>query len=212
VCAPHAGSMRSLTLSGRLYLKSAPLFAVLCALSAIGLARGRDGFTRYSPASRSLEIAADFDGDGRPDSVEVRSEGGGRSVIEVALDGRTSIANVDEAITALVENDVDRDGDLDLVGETSSGKLLIWINDGEGRFVRETATARTPHVGGEAAVSTGGCRDTANLCVTVIAPVERRSAEVIDAVERVGRRPAPGLPCVVLGLLPSLRAPPAAAI
>src|SRR6202035_114445 len=121
----HAGSMRSLTLSGRLYLKSAPLFAVLCALSAIGLARVRYVFTRYSPASRSLEIAADFDGDGRPDSVEVRSEGGDRSVIEVALDGRTSIATVDEAITTLVENDVDRDGDLDLVGETPSGKLLI---------------------------------------------------------------------------------------
>jgi hypothetical protein len=44
---------------------------------------------------------------------------------------------LDAAVGALIDEDIDHDGDLDLVASTASGEVLIWLNDGHGQFTRQ---------------------------------------------------------------------------
>jgi FG-GAP-like repeat len=80
--------------------------------------------------------SGDFDGDGRPDVARIQDRNG-RPHIAVLLSGSSTDVRLDAAVAALIDGDVDHDGDLDLVAATAAGDVLIWLNDGHGRFTRQ---------------------------------------------------------------------------
>jgi hypothetical protein len=84
------------------------------------------------------QVRGDFDGDGRLDVAVIRHDRSGSS-IAILLAGSVSRNHLPADIAGLVPVDIDHDGDLDLVGLTKSGKLVIWLNDGHGRFARQRA-------------------------------------------------------------------------
>ncbi len=47
-------------------------------------------------------------------------------------------------VTNTLATDVDRDGDLDAVAMTRRGRVLVWINGGDGRLVRLVPEQRRP--------------------------------------------------------------------
>src|SRR5207245_2837223 len=78
----------------------------------------------------------DFDGDGRVDTALIQDRADARR-ISIRLSGSSSPVDLDATVTGVVQGDVDHDGDLALIAATPSGDLLIWINDGHGRFTRQ---------------------------------------------------------------------------
>jgi hypothetical protein len=98
----------------------------------------------HTPSQRA---DGDFDGDGRIDTALIENRAGAAR-ISIQLTSSSSAFHLDAAVTAVVQSDVDHDGDLDLVASTSSGELLVWINDGHGHFTRQPA-ARTSALSGD---------------------------------------------------------------
>src|SRR5262245_47088413 len=98
-----------------------------------------DGFTPYSANTPPQRAQGDFDGDGRVDTALIQDRAG-TTLISIQLSGSSLPVDLEGGVTSVVEGDVDRDGDLDLVAATPSGDLLIWINDGRGRFTRQPAS------------------------------------------------------------------------
>jgi hypothetical protein len=101
------------------------------------LRRPQSTFTPYVAAALPQRATADFDGDGRSDVAHVEQRADGPS-ISLALSG-SGTAELRVRAAALVEADVDHDGDVDLIAVTSTGELLILINDGHGRFTPQEA-------------------------------------------------------------------------
>jgi hypothetical protein len=110
-------------------------------------------------------LAADLNGDGRTDVVATE-ENSGTSPDALACwweqpktrthDSEWSRHTIVTQFTmnSLDLNDIDRDGDVDLVLAEHRGKkgLDIWINDGKGNFVQETiGTGHESHLGGRLA-------------------------------------------------------------
>jgi hypothetical protein len=78
----------------------------------------------------------DFDGDGHIDTAVILDDVSGPR-ISIQFAGSSSTVDLAVPVAAVVQGDVDDDGDLDLVAATPSGELVIWINDGHGRFTQE---------------------------------------------------------------------------
>ena len=69
------------------------------------------------------------------------------TIIAVSLSGenKTGRIRVEERLTGVVAVDVDYDGDTDLLALDDHLRVLVWLNNGKGRFIRrELAPHRTP--------------------------------------------------------------------
>jgi hypothetical protein len=115
------------------------LVVLVGALAAVVLSRKeRESISQFllqAPPPQSA--TGDFDGDGRIDTALIRDGRAGRS-ISIQLSTDASVVQLEASVIGIVEGDIDHDGDLDLVASTVSGDLLIWLNDGRGRFTRKT--------------------------------------------------------------------------
>jgi hypothetical protein len=166
----------------------------------------RHGFTRFVPRALPQRALGDFDGDGRSDLALIQDGSDGRS-ISVTLSGSTQATRFEANVTGLVESDIDKDGDLDLVAATPTGGLIVWINDGHGHFTRQDASPALPVV-----ADTSIARAMRDAWVAVVdAPVgcaPNTGAVVAISVASVRRYRRSGVPASAVGLLPPLRAPP----
>lgn len=166
-------------------------------------------FSPYTSPSLSRHASGDFDGDGRPDVARIQDESSRQ--ISVWLSGNASPVQLDAAVTMLVDGDVDDDGDLDLVATTANNDVLIWLNDGHGRFTREEPTHQRG-LSSETAITNADA---------VGQPAIGLTAPVVDAAHRdvtylVAERIRPPTTAIEFELpslhSPRLRAPPAASI
>jgi hypothetical protein len=152
----------------------------------------------------------DFDGDGRIDSAQIQEQDG-TPRIAIQLANSISAVQLDELVTSVVQTDIDRDGDLDLIAATGHGEMLVWLNDGHGRFTRKPR-------GGDRGVSTGPLAVQAAwpepLAVTLRSPVIPASPGGDGAIIVTQIRPPTIIvpPDVRSSVLPALRAPPLAAV
>jgi len=100
-------------------------------------------FAPFVAESLPQFASGDFDGDGRSDAARIQDRDGATHV-SVRLSGSPDDVWLDAAVAVLVDGDVDHDGDLDLVAATTTGDVVIWLNDGHGRFTRQLpARSRT---------------------------------------------------------------------
>jgi hypothetical protein len=95
-------------------------------------------FTPYTPRALPQRAQGDFDGDGRAD-VALIQDGAHSSQVSVRLSGSSSVVYLNVNAGSLIAEDIDGDGDLDLVAGTPSGQVVAWINDGHGRFTLKKA-------------------------------------------------------------------------
>jgi hypothetical protein len=132
------------------------LVAIAAAFPALVVrANAANTFSPYSSNTPPQRAQGDFDGDGRVDTALIQ-ERAGIALISIQLSGSSSTVDLEGAVTSVVESDVDHDGDLDLVAATSSGDLLIWINDGRGRFTRQLVSSTRGVSGGPVVVPATG--------------------------------------------------------
>jgi hypothetical protein len=163
--------------------------------------------TPFVPQAPPQRAFGDFDGDGRVDAALLEGVTGDRR-ISVKLSGSIAAVRLDATVTGIIEGDIDHDGDLDLVAATSSGDVLVWLNDGHGRFTRQAASP-TRGVSGEPVLNRTIWPES--MAIGIRAPLlpspDRRDA--IVSVTRI-RAPAAGIARDVPGFaFPALRAPPA---
>jgi hypothetical protein len=121
--------------SGVLLIHAAMVVAVLSTCLALRVSMTCE-LSPYVPGALPQLALGDFDGDGHVDTAAIRDDIGGTH-ISIKFSGSLSTVDLRAAVTAVVQGDVDDDGDLDLVAATPSGELLIWINDGHGQFTQE---------------------------------------------------------------------------
>lgn len=76
--------------------------------------------------------------------------------------------------------DIDRDGDLDVVGSTVQEAVVIWINDGRGHFVRQH------HAGGPVSLTGSGNIQADTSTALLAAPSSPRWWNAIPAARRLG--------------------------
>jgi len=125
---PSMGSRRSLR----------RLFAAATALILAGGVSARQAFVPLPVDVTTLNrilVTPDFDNDGIPDSVLVEY-----STVRIVLSGGdqpVSGLGHGASVVGLVAEDVDHDGDPDILTLTAAGKLWLWRNDGRGRFAGE---------------------------------------------------------------------------
>jgi hypothetical protein len=187
------------------YLGLLGLLVSVCGSTAT-LSRSRGAFTPFVPIQRPTQAIGDFDGDGRPDVARIRDRRADAAEISVQLSG-SSEATLHTPVTALVDGDVDHDGDLDLLATTVSGDVVVWINDGHGRFTRrlpsETHTLTAEPVAGAAQAH-------AVVAITTAPPPcsARTHARASVVVTKIRPPTAPLIVARHLLLLHALRAPP----
>ena len=186
-------------LTFRLALAAATLWA------AFFLPKAPDVFAPFVPQVPPQRALGDFDGDGRVDSALI--QGAGERRISVQLSGSPSAIQLEADVSGVIEDDIDYDGDLDLVASTPDGDVLIWLNDGHGRFTRQ-ARSRTRGVSSEPVFAQTAWPDSVAIGIGApVLPSPTRS-ETAVMVARV-RAPTADVPrdgrCQIL---PSLRAPP----
>jgi hypothetical protein len=99
------------------------------------VSRASGAFTDLAPLTVPQRAAADFDADGRADVAFIQAQGGSR--VWVTLSGSPDAVTFETNAVSIVANDIDHDGDVDLVATTSSNQVVIWINDGRGHFTQE---------------------------------------------------------------------------
>jgi VCBS repeat protein len=188
-------------------------FVVIVAVAVVCAAAGhlsrfdrRAAFVPYLTGSLPQNALGDFDGDGYADVARIDTAGV-TSAISVQLSGSSQHVHLDAAVAVLIDNDIDHDGDLDLVATTSTGDVLIWLNDGHGQFTRQFP-ARTRSISGEASVDVGANEPALATTAIWAVPSLQRSAVMIGAA----RTRPPTLRVTVRShdlLAAPLRAPPA---
>jgi hypothetical protein len=180
------------------------------ALSAAVALRKPSAFTPFVPQAPPQRALGDFDGDGRVDTALIQ-EGSGNRGISVQLSGSPDAVRLEAAVTGVIEGDIDHDGDLDLVAATASGDLLIWLNDGHGRFTRQAASRTRGLSSGPTMIRTTWDEWMVLDVRAHLVPPPLR-AEPIATVARI-RRPTGSVALDARSpILPSLRAPPASSI
>src|SRR5262249_32646561 len=92
---------------------------ILIAASALIASGGPGGSERRVAAAPPQGVLGDFDGDGRLDVARIQNLDGPPHV-SVRLSGSIADVRLDAAIAVLIDNDIDDDGDLDLVAATAS--------------------------------------------------------------------------------------------
>ena len=101
---------------------------------------GASSFAVYRLSTPPQRAQGDFDGDGRLDTAVIQERDGGNR-LSIQLSTSNSFVELETAVTGVVQGDIDHDGDLDLVAATSSGELVILLNDGHGRFTRKPTSS-----------------------------------------------------------------------
>jgi hypothetical protein len=182
---------------------------VLAAVAAWSVPFGRSRpLTPFVPARPPQLALGDFDGDGRLDEAGIHTRLDGRTDVSLRLSSSAAVVQLDAPVAALADGDVDHDGDLDLIAATASGDVVIWLNDGHGRFMRQPASPVSQLLS-EPSVDTGDGRET----IAVVGPVPMSAAgRRAVAPLPVSNRPLPvsSLPSSgAVHLLRPLRAPPA---
>ncbi len=166
------------------------------------------GYTPFVPQAPPQRALGDFDGDGRLDSAVIHDRAGDRR-ISVQLSGSSSAIHLEAAVSALIEGDVDRDGDLDLVAATPNGDVLIWLNDGHGRFTLQAAS-NAGDVSGEPRITQAAWPESIATGVRAPLPPPPFSTETAVIVTQVRPRNLDIPADDRCPILPALRAPPAA--
>jgi hypothetical protein len=164
-------------------------------------------YTRFVAPPLPQHAIGDFDGDGQPDVANITARSSGRQDISIALSGSDDDIRLDASVSALIEGDFDHDGDLDLLATTPSGDVVVWVNDGHGRFTRQEPSPRRALAGDPVLAS------IADPSITVVvsdgwvleSPVRAHRAVVARSI-----RPPTAITVVSRDrqLVPSLRAPP----
>ena len=188
-------------LAFRLALAAATLSA------ACFLPKAPDVFTPFVPQVPPQRALGDFDGDGRVDSALIQ-DGAGERRISVQLSGSPSAIRLEAHVSAVIEDDIDRDGDLDLVASTPDGDVLIWLNDGHGRFTRQ-ALPETRGVSSEPVFTQTAWPESVAIGIgaPVLSSPPRGEMAVMVAQARAPTADVPR--DVRCQILPALRAPPA---
>jgi hypothetical protein len=189
----------------RLAFKGLVVIATVSAGPGVG-AKSSDGFTPYTANTPPKWAQGDFDGDGRVDTALIQ-ERDGRAFISIQLSGSSSPIDLEGAVAGVVQGDVDRDGDLDLVAATPSGDLLIWINDGRGRFTRRLATS-TLGVSSEPVVVQTTWHETPAISVGAPTPLSAWLGETAPVVAGIRASTAQRANGVHSSVPPPLRGPP----
>jgi FG-GAP-like repeat len=177
------------------------------ALSAgVVLRKPTDAFRPFVPQAPPQRALGDFDGDGRVDTALIQ-EGAGDRRISVLLSGSPEAVRLDVPVTGVIEGDVDHDGDLDLVAATPSGDVLIWLNDGHGRFTRQPPSRTHGLSGGPVIVQTAWANAVALGIRAPFVPPPARAKTIVGV--RTVRPPTASLALDARSaLLPTLRGPP----
>lgn len=173
---------------------------------AFFLPKEHDAFAPFVPQAPPQWALGDFDGDGRVDTALVLDRTGDRR-ISVQLSGSRAAVHLEAPVSGVIENDIDHDGDLDLVAATPTGDVLIWLNDGHGRFTRQAAS-RMPGFTSEPGVIHASWPEAPAAGIS--APVLSAPAGGETAVVATRVRPptARAFRAVRRTILPALRAPP----
>lgn len=195
---PHKGIRRLALVVG----------AVAALSAAWSVPKARAGYAPFVPQAPPQRALGDFDGDGRIDTAVIHDRAGDRR-ISVQLSGSSSAIHLEAAVSALIERDVDHDGDLDLVAATPNGDVLIWLNDGHGRFTRQAAS-NTGDVSGQPTMAQAAWPES--IAIGVRAPLlpPPSSTETAVVVTQVRPRNLDIPADDRCPILPALRAPPAA--
>jgi hypothetical protein len=175
--------------------------------AGFSLRKSLDTFTPFVPQEPPQRAQGDFDGDGRVDTALIQ-DGAGDRHISVQLSGSSSAVHLEASVTGVIEGDIDHDGDLDIVAATPSGDLLIWLNDGHGRFTRQAAS-RTPGLFSDPVLVQADWPESMALNVRALllpSPARGETAALVTPVRAPVARVARDLRCPIL---PALRAPPA---
>jgi hypothetical protein len=192
--APRHGSWLACSL--------ALLIAAAATAPSFRAAPARASFVPANPPQRAL---GDFDGDGRLDAALIQDRFGDPH-ISIRLSGSVAEFRLEAPVTSIVDEDVDHDGDLDLVAATSNGDVLIWLNNGDGHFVREPRRSEQGVSGEEIAQGTWPASMAISLQSQPLTAAPRREVAVVAKEVR----PSIACPsCDVRYLIPaSPRAPP----
>jgi hypothetical protein len=180
-------------------------------LPAVTQWRGRARFSRFVTTPLPQRAIGDFDGDGRPDVAKIDRQAPGRDGISVTLSGSPEAVSLGASVESLILDDVDHDGDLDLLATTGTGDVLIWVNDGHGQFTRRPQSP-TRTVSGQSEFQSHDAPST--VAATAPSPVLPARVHAWRAVVALAIRP-PTDSCFVTrttDLLPPLRAPPVTAL
>ena len=159
-----------------------------------------NSLTSFSPFT--VPLFSDFDGDHKVDHAELFSNGAQKDIHVTLGTFRSKSLSFDSGVQdhgQLLSDDIDSDGDADLVwvSQSQPRKFVMWLGDGHGNFSIVTAAERThfqelleraasPQLAG----SDGDCESTAVLestpvldlyVVSSIAPIVRvrRSAILV---------------------------------
>jgi len=187
------------------------LFSFGVSLPAVTQWRGRARFSRFVTTPLPQRAVGDFDGDGRPDVARIDRQAPGRGGISVTLSGSSDAVSLGASVESLIEDDVDHDGDLDLLATTGTGDVLIWVNDGHGQFTRRSQSP-TPTVSGQPAFQSHDAPSI--VAATTSSPVLPARVHAWRAVVALAARPPTDSHLVsrTTDLFPPLRAPPVTAL
>jgi hypothetical protein len=191
--------------------KRAPIILLLISIGvsfpAVTQWSGRAHFSRFVTTPLPQRAIGDLDGDGRPDVARIDRQVPGRDQISVTLSGSPDAVSLGASVESLIEDDVDHDGDLDLLATTGSGDVLIWVNDGHGQFTRRLQSpART--ISGQPVFQSHD--DRSLIAVATSVPALPARVYAWRAVIALAIRPPTGVNFVDghTDRLPPLRAPP----
>jgi hypothetical protein len=175
--------------------------ATLLAVSSHALLRAKVPAPHLdlTPPTLTQSVAADFDGDRRPDAGTVVAAG-----VQLRLSGfrQDRLLAVPEQIFGLIAVDIDRDGDVDLVANLAHGGVIVWLNDGHGRFDRAVARRAPPGLAASrlsalvpfAPVGLMSRPDVLGTSTDAPTPLQTAAAVVRDRARRSSRLPIPSLP------------------
>jgi hypothetical protein len=166
-----------------------------------------DAFTPFVPQAPPQRALGDFDGDGRVDTALIQ-DGAGDRRISVQLSGSSSAVRLEATVTGVIEGDIDHDGDLDLVAATPSGDVLIWLNDGHGRFTQQLASKTLGLFSDPVLIQTVWPESMAVSIRALLLP-SPAGGETAVIVALVRAQTADAARDVRCPILPALRAPPA---
>ena len=86
-----------------------------------------------APVAQSKESRLDFDSDGVADSARLAPSG----YLTLRLASQSERLELSRWIVGFVVEDIDHDGDRDIVALSQRGNLHVWHNNGEGQFRHE---------------------------------------------------------------------------
>jgi len=181
---------------------------VLCAGAQwTAVRRTAAAFTPFVTRTAPQRASADFDADGRPDVAFIQASD---SRVLVTLSGSPHGQTFEVNATSIVASDIDHDGDTDVTVTTPANQIVIWLNDGRGRFTRQQPSPSPNPAFTPVTTFAGPWQDTpASLGPTapqVVGSSHRHETAVVGTQVRPPTDPVAF--ALAFLALPSLRAPP----